>query len=234
MGVNWWQGRRRISVVVDNESWILPYAERLLSDLSRAGDEVRLIRDYESLPDGDIAFLLGCVNLAPAEVLNRNRLSLVVHESDLPKGRGFAPVAWQILEGKSEIKVCLIEALPNLPDGGDIYHSDTLRFTGNELNPEIRHAQGEISIRLCAEFMAMPVLPVAVPQVGAVTKYARCRPADSRLDPTKSLSDQFQLLRVVDNRRYPAFFDHAGRRYILRIEAADNDSDAKRIDHSNE
>jgi methionyl-tRNA formyltransferase len=38
------------------------------------------------------------------------------------------------------------------------------------------------------------------------------------LDPQKSLAEQFNILRVVDNDRYPAFFEWNGRRYNLKIE----------------
>ena len=51
----------------------------------------------------------------------------------------------------------------------------------------------------------------------------RRTPADSRLDPDKSIAEQFELLRVVDNQRYPAFFDHRGRRYRITIEKVDHD-----------
>ena len=31
-------------------------------------------------------------------------------------------------------------------------------------------------------------------------------PADSEIDPGKSILEQFNLLRIVDSERYPAFF----------------------------
>lgn len=46
----------------------------------------------------------------------------------------------------------------------------------------------------------------------------RCRPADSQLDPERSLAEQFNLLRVVVNQRYSAFFDWHGRRYVLQVQ----------------
>lgn len=54
-----------------------------------------------------------------SEILSSNKLLLVVHKSDLPKGRGFAPVQWQILEGKADITVCLIEISDDV-DAGNI------------------------------------------------------------------------------------------------------------------
>jgi len=48
-------------------------------------------------------------------------------------------------------------------------------------------------------------------------RYRRRRPADSRLDPDRTLAEQFELLRVVDNDRYPAFFEWRGRCYEVKI-----------------
>jgi sialic acid synthase SpsE len=38
------------------------------------------------------------------------------------------------------------------------------------------------------------------------------------LDIDKTIQEQFNLLRIVDNEKYPAFFDFADHRYVLRIE----------------
>ncbi|WP_341885428.1 hypothetical protein [Synechococcus sp. UW140] len=60
----------------------------------------------------------------------------------------------------------------------------------------------------------------AYPQTGEASYYRRRRPVDSQLDPERTLAEQFDLLRVVDNDRYPAFFEWRGRRYGLDIQAA--------------
>ena len=58
----------------------------------------------------------------------------------------------------------------------------------------------------------------AYPQTGEASYYRRRRPVDSQLDPERTLAEQFDLLRVVDNDRYPAFFEWRGRRYGLLIQ----------------
>jgi methionyl-tRNA formyltransferase len=58
-------------------------------------------------------------------------------------------------------------------------------------------------------------------QTGEPSYYPRRRPDDSRLDPNKTLAEQFNLLRVVDNERYPAFFEHHGQRYLVKVEKSD-------------
>jgi len=49
------------------------------------------------------------------------------------------------------------------------------------------------------------------------TYFKRRTPLDSRIHPEKNIASQFDLLRVVDNERYPAFFDFRGHRYYLKI-----------------
>ena len=39
----------------------------------------------------------------------------------------------------------------------------------------------------------------------------------SELDINKSIKSQFNMLRVVDNERYPAFFSHKKKKYIIKI-----------------
>ncbi len=206
-------------MVVDNPSWILPYAESLVAELSVSRDSVKLVRGYDDVPEGEVAFYLGCVSITPPEVLARNRVNLVVHESDLPKGRGFSPLTWQILAGEREITIALLHMSYEV-DSGPVVFKDVMHFRGDELIDELRAVQGGATIALCRRFLESSMLPQGVPQSGDPTRYRRRLPLDSRLDPNKSISAQFDLLRVVDNDKYPAFFELAGQRYILCIKKA--------------
>lgn len=213
----WWRRPRKIRVIVDNESWILPWAECLIELCRRDGDVASLCRNHNEVVCGDVAFYLGCIKLTPNDVLNRCRRNLIVHESDLPAGRGFAPLTWQILAGSNEIPICLLEATDE-PDGGDIVLRDVMQFNGTELIAELRHAQGEATVSLCRRYLESPMPLQGRPQSGQATIYSRRRPSDSRIYPDRTIAEQFDLLRTVDNERYPAFFDYRGQRYLLKIE----------------
>lgn len=215
----WWRKPRIVNVVVDNDSWVLPYARRLVGNLCDAGDDAVLVRGHEDVRAGAVAFYLGCVKIAPAKVLTRNHRNLVVHASDLPRGRGFSPLVWLILEQAGRIPVCLLEAVEEV-DAGPVVYREWIDYQGHELNQELRAPLGDMHVALCCRFMLEPAPPPGVPQSGEPTWYRRRAPADSRLDPDKSISAQFDLLRVVDNDRYPAFFDLRGHRYVLKIEKA--------------
>lgn len=209
---------RTISVVVDNHSWILPWAQELVARVNdELGDRAQLLRRYEDVERGHAALFLGCVGVAPPQVLARNDYNLVPHASAVPHGRGFAPLVWQVIEGRTRIPVVLLEAAEDV-DEGPVYLGMTLQFEGHELHDELRARLGQACVDLSLAFLAQPEPPPPVPQSGEPTWYRRRTPADSRLDPERSIAEQFDLLRTVDNERYPAFFDFRGHRYRLKIE----------------
>lgn len=207
-----------VTVLVDNDSWILCYANILVGKLKQLGFDAELVRTASEIREGWICFFLGCVHIVNTQYLARNVHNLVVHESDLPKGRGFAPMAWQILQGSSSIPVCLIEASEDEPDAGNIWLKDTIELEGNELLPKWRQLQGEKSVELCLKFVTDYESLISVEQVGEPTWFKRRSPSDSELDPAKSLGEQYNLLRIVDNERYPAFVRLAGKKIILQVD----------------
>ena len=80
--------------------WIVTHFPNKLDKLRRY--EFHKIYDEQNLHGFDIVFVLGYTKILKKEVLDSNKLMLAVHESDLPNGKGFAPLQWQILEGKNK------------------------------------------------------------------------------------------------------------------------------------
>lgn len=223
---DWWKKPREIAIMVDTPGWFDQHAERLVAQIKEQGDNAVFHRSHSDLDQPDIVFYLSCMKITPPDALSKARVNLVAHASDLPRGRGFSPLVWQVLEGASEIPIRLIHAADPV-DSGDIVLSDSVFFEGHELNDEIRLRLGGRIVALCLSYLVAPEPPRGRPQAGDPSWYDRRGPEDSRLDPERSITEQFDLLRVVDNLRYPAFFDLRGHRYILRIAKADaTDEDA--------
>ena len=153
------------------------------------------------------------------EILRRSRSNIVVHASELPKGKGMSPLTWQILEGKNRIPLTLFEAVEAI-DAGPVYLRAYLDFQGNEILHEMQNSLGVKIMEMCETFLNdwPQILSKGIAQTGEPSFYKKRTAEDSRLDPQKSLAEQFNLLRVVDNERYPAFFEWNGRRYNLKIE----------------
>ena len=212
----------QITIVSDADSWINSHLPVLVEGWKHDGHKVRQVHDVHEIADGDLAFYLGCGQLASRDVRQRSAHNLVVHESALPRGRGWSPLTWQILEGKAQIPATLLEAADAV-DSGPIYLQRDMFFTGRELIDELRTTQAQATFALCRDFVThYPVVAAhGKPQRGAPSYYPRRRSVDSRLDPSKTMQEQFNLLRVVDNERYPAFFELGGRRYRLAVFDAD-------------
>jgi UDP-2,4-diacetamido-2,4,6-trideoxy-beta-L-altropyranose hydrolase len=206
-----------ITIVSDLNSWINKYIPELISKIKKEHN-VNWVHDINDIPNGDFVFYLGCGRIVPSEILARNKHNLVVHESDLPKGKGWSPLTWQILEGENEIPIVLFEAVEKV-DSGKVYAKDVMKFNGLELVDELREKQAQKSMQLCLKFIQEypEIVDRGKEQVGKSTYYRRRTPEDSRLDPDKTIREQFNLLRVVDNERYPAFFEIDGEKYILKI-----------------
>ena len=215
----WWHNRRNVSVVVDNDSWILPFAHKLVTLINQQGHNAKLCREHNEILSGGVAFFLGCVHIAPAEVLALNYQNLLIHESDLPKGKGFAPLSWQVLNGESKICFCLLAAAEDV-DAGNIIYKDYIYLTGNELNDELRNLQGHKTLDLCMRYLDESLPKYGDAQMGESSFFKRRRPQDSELNMDMTIREQFNLLRIVDNERYPAFFYHNDEKYILQISKA--------------
>ena len=208
-----------IQILSDAGSWLAPYVEDLVGGWESEGHMVRLSNVVEQAAPADFCFCLSFSDIVTAEFRRQYQHTLVVHESDLPQGRGWSPMTWQILARNSRIPITLFEAVDAI-DAGPIYLQEWIELRGTELSPEWRRLQAQATQRLCARWVELypSILANARQQVGEGSTYPRRRPVDSELDPNKSLAEQFDLLRVVDNDRYPAFFEMRGRRYRIRID----------------
>ena len=141
----------KITILTDNpNSWIIPYVNELKQELPQ---KVTHVFSAEDIPEGDIMLILGCEKILKPEFLTRHKSNVVVHPSRLPKGKGFSPLAWQILEKSNNIPVTLFEAVEKV-DTGKIYLVDYIKLEGHELNDEIKHKQGLITKKMVKEYIS--------------------------------------------------------------------------------
>ena len=208
----------RITLISDKSSWLNAYIAELIQCLWKRGHSIRWIHDPAHLAKGDVCFLLSCSRLLNPDQLTFHSHNLVVHESDLPNGQGWSPMTWQILEGARDIPVTLFEATEQL-DAGPIYLKQKIKLSGEELVEEWRALQAQITVKLCLAWLDRyrEIIATAQPQEGETTYYRRRQPIDSQLDPQRSLAEQFDLLRVVDNQKYPAYFRWRDYSFVIKI-----------------
>ncbi len=207
-----------IAFISDEGSWVNSYLRDFKFELLQSGHNVVHVHRSEDLINADFCFYLSFSRIVSQVILSKFSNNLVVHESNLPHGRGWSPLTWQILEGKKEISIALFEA-SNQVDSGPIYLTGQMRFKGSELFTQLKEIQAVATIKLCREFIENypDVLSGARKQQGISSFYAKRTPADSQIDIHKSIREQFNLLRVADNSAYPAHFEIDGNSYELWI-----------------
>ncbi len=207
--------KKRVAFLFDqNNSWIYNFFKDKNFEIE--GFEFYNIFDSEKVFDFDIVFLIAYTRILSKEFLKKNKLTLVIHESKLPQGKGFAPLQWQLLEGKSEIIMSLFEANEKV-DTGDIFIQNKIDFDGTELYEEIREKQAIHTIRIIIDFLTIYPNYKAIKQNGAESFYPRRYKEDSELDVDKTIRENFNLLRIGNNEEWPSFFFINGVKYILKI-----------------
>ena len=139
----------------------------------------------------------------------------------MPKGRGWSPWVWEIINGSNYLTLSLFEVSKDV-DSGEIYFKDSIILKGHELVNEIRNILGNKIVGMCCNYMMHKGKLNPQKQTGKPTFYKKRCPPDSKLDINKPLIENFNLLRVVDNDLYPAFFEYKNHRYYLTINKLQN------------
>jgi methionyl-tRNA formyltransferase len=194
------------------QPWLRLWAERQTDKA-----DIRIVSHSSQATGGDILFLVSCQEIVKAPVRQRYTHTLVLHASDLPRGKGMSPHVWQILEGQTELVVTLLEAADAL-DSGDIWHQQRVLVPRTALHDEIHTLLFEAELELMTWALVHNRTVQPRRQTGVETIYRKRHPEDSRIDLGTSLGDAFNLLRIADPERYPAFFEIEGVRFKIRIE----------------
>jgi len=211
----------KIAILTSPNQWFIPYAKKLQEMI----DFSELFFNHEEMnTQYDVVFILSYHRLISQKYLEKNKHNIVIHASALPQGKGWSPMFWQILEGKNEIPFSMFEADEGI-DSGNIYMKRILYLSGYELNEELRNKQADFIVNMCIEFLEnYDEYSIPIHQVGKENFYKKRDPKDSELDIHKTIDEQFNLLRIVDNENYPAFFYKDNKKYILKIEEAGNEN----------
>ncbi|MCX5796585.1 MAG: hypothetical protein NTY77_13910 [Elusimicrobia bacterium] len=152
--------------------------------------------------------------------LTKNTNVVVFHSSDLPSGKGWAPIFHTIMEGLEHYTVSGMLASDEI-DAGDIvvkakfgmkdgYTADILRVWDIEITARLMRA-------ILDRFVGRPI--TGMKQTGRGTYRPRRTPADNRLRPDMKVRDVIKLLRACE-KRHPAFLVCGETTFNLRAEPA--------------
>lgn len=185
----------------------------------RQDHKIEVARKKKELCGGDILFLVSCEEIVSEQDRATYGVCLVLHASDLPEGRGWSPHIWEIASGASHITLSLLEAQDKV-DSGHIWKKMQIHVPRDALWDEINHLLFVAEVELMDFALCSYGTILAQQQATGVgsTYFRRRTPHDSRVDPHKTIAEQFDLIRVCDPVRFPAFFEFRGNRYKLKLE----------------
>ncbi len=197
---------------------ILIYLKRYV-DKGIFGHEVNLITSINQLGGGDLLFLVSCSNIISKSTRDLYNHCIVIHASDLPIGRGWSPHIWEVIGGAESITISALEGTDSV-DSGAIWLKKRIEISRSSLWDEINHILFTSEIEIMDDVINL--IGKLSPQQQSVdvepTYYRRRSPENSELNIKKSIEDQFDLLRISDPYRYPAFFIIRGRKFKIIIE----------------
>lgn len=209
----------KISIICNNPAH--PVKVYLLAwiELHKKEHEIKLLCKKSELTGGDMLFLVSCNEILTAEDRSRYGISLVLHASDLPRGRGWSPHIWELASGAPYITLSLLEAQDEV-DSGKIWKKVRIPVPPTALWNEINHLlfMAEVELMSFALAVADNIQPQEQPTDVTPTYYRLRTPQDSRLDPNKTIAEQFNLMRVCDPNRFPTFFEYQGQQFTLNLE----------------
>jgi methionyl-tRNA formyltransferase len=211
----------KIQILISKSSWANAYKKEIFSKVKEFSKSVSFLQNHKELKGNyDINIIFSYFKIIPKIYLKKSKVNLIPHESNLPKGKGMSPLTWQILEGKKKICFSLIEANSKI-DNGVVYYKKIKTIPKDFLFDEIKKIQLNENLKLIVKFIKFYKRKNKAPnskiQIGKSTFYKKRVPKNSEIIIKNSILSQFNLLRVVDNKNYPAYFRIYGKKYILKI-----------------
>ena len=89
----------KIAILTSPNQWFIPFATTLNEQLLNAD----LFFAHEDIDTSyETVFILSYHRIIEKTYLEQHKHNIVIHASALPQGKGWAPMFWQILEGKND------------------------------------------------------------------------------------------------------------------------------------
>tara|TARA_B100001057_G_C22698287_1_gene890622 strand:- start:83 stop:724 length:642 start_codon:yes stop_codon:yes gene_type:complete len=173
-------------------------------------------KNPNNIKNQNIVFPITYTRILSESFLQKNELVIIAHPSNFPNDGGFAPLQYQILKNKNKFYMSIIKATKNV-DAGTIYSQNSFVLNGTELSDEIRNIQGLQFLKIIKKFLIKYPKIKEKKQIGKGNFNKRRYPKDSQLDINKTIKQQFNHIRINDNKYYPSFFYYKGQKYIVKV-----------------
>lgn len=143
---------------------------------------------------------------------------ILFHSSDLPDGKGWAPIYYAIKNRKKNYVISCIFA-ENKVDSGNIIVQAKFQIKDNHTAEFIRKLDSEISIilikKILIRFNKKQIL--GKKQIGKISYNSRRNLEDNKIDVNTKFSSNIDHLRACE-KKHPAFFYKNKTKYLVFVE----------------
>lgn len=165
--------------------------------------------------DFDLIVALSYNKIIPEAHLYNNLV--VVHSSNLPYGRGWAPIYYAFSEGQKEYFISVIFANSEV-DTGNIIAQASFIMQDNYIAPFLRILDFKVTLKLIVQILKKwPNGKMeGSPQIGESSYRVKRKPIDSELKSSLTLEQALPHLRGCED-LHPAYFNFNGCRFLIKI-----------------
>jgi len=189
--------------------------------LDQFGITHKSLQSHKDITDENMVFCVNYYQLIPHNIIDKLTYGAwTFHGSDLPKGRGWAPLGWALINCDSVFTLTLFKVDSGM-DTGMYYKKASVPIIETDTIDSLRIKAFAMTTQLAKSMILDAMATNAVllhEQVGEPTYFSRRLPADSELDIDKTLKELWPLIRACHNDNYPAFFKVNGRKIIIKYE----------------
>jgi methionyl-tRNA formyltransferase len=162
------------------------------------------------------------------EVIQRATYAINLHPTLLPKYRGYRSGPYIIMNNEKETGVT-VHFIDEGMDTGDIILQKKVPLTAFDTVKSMLRKTGSIEGSVLIESLKMlkenSVTPISQDESQATVYNEVRKPKDSEIDPNKSLTELYHIIRACDPVDYPAFFFKDGEKVCIKLWRPDKTED---------
>lgn len=154
------------------------------------------IKDFDNIatkPDMIVVISYGVI--LRDNVLNAAKC-INIHPSSLPKYRGPSPIRTALLNGDTDMDVCLMDVVSEM-DAGDVYMRKNLKIDENDTNETIESKVSKVAIEMLDEYMKNPNAFPPIAQNGKPTFTRKFEGADEIINWKNSAQQIHNQIRAL-------------------------------------
>lgn len=175
--------------------------------------------DHKKIKDSiNFVFSINYRKIIPAEYLNRAQNGVFVfHGSDLPKGRGWAPIYHSIASGDKKYVLTMLKINEKV-DGGEIIAKAYFKKRAGENADSLRTVDRLMTFEIINEVIGdLLLFNLSGQKQEGEGSYCRQRtPSDSEVRAEDSIKKVHYHCLAVTN-EHPAFYYYKNKKYIINI-----------------